>query len=290
MELQLAQDRTGVETDEDAAVADGAWTPRRIQNEIRNLQRKQFHNREKVLLLQEGLNALAAALADEHPDLGYPEELKPVTFVEGSRRDVLFLAFGGVNMGVGMPPFEFLSSLTGQGAPGYFIKDFRQSWYHEGLLGISQDMDGTEAYLRGLVARHRPERLVTLGASAGGYAAIVFGCLLGADRVAAFSPQTDVNAHVVGQYASYDTPPPSQFLDKGRSVPMKRFLKQRERLPEIRIYYGAENRNDAQDVGRLEGIEGVSLRPVEGVANHSIAGELKRRGMLGPILEELIAF
>lgn len=286
----MAADTTGGDTDGEKAAAETLEaTMRRMDKEIRGLQRKLFHQREKFLLLQQGMNSLAAALADR-PDLGYPEELKPVTFVDGSRDDVLFLAFGGVNMAIGMPPFEFLASLTDKGVPGYFIKDFRQSWYHEGLLGLSDDMDGTEAYLRSLVERHKPSKLVTLGASAGGYAAIVFGCRLGADRVAAFSPQTDVNAHVVSQYASYDTPPPAQFLDREKSVPMKRFLKQQEKLPEIRIYYGAENRNDAQDVGRLAGIDGVHLKPMEGVTQHSIAGELKRRGLLAGILEELIAF
>jgi hypothetical protein len=243
-----------------------------------------------MLLLQEGMNRIADALGG-HPGLDYPEELKPISFLPGERTDVLFLSFGGVRMGSGMPPFEFTASLSSRGVPGYFIKDFRQSWYHKGLLGISQDITGTHAYLQDLVARQGCERLVTLGSSAGGYAAILFGALLNADRVAAFAPQAEVTRDVVKQYAAYDSPPPAQFLDKKTSVPsLPEFLRTRPSLPEIRIYYAAESRMDVEDAEKFAEFDGIELIPAPDTANHSIAAELKRRGQLGGILEDLVTF
>lgn len=262
---------------------------RRMALDIRLLQRKQFHQRERMLLLQQGLNQLAGAMAD-HPGLDYPEDLKPISFLAGSRSDVLFLSFGGVRMGAGIPPAEFHASLSGRDLPGYFIKDFRQSWYQEGLLGLSQDIAGTEAVLRALIERHSPRHVVTLGVSAGGYAAILFGALLGVDRVAAFSPQIDVDNQVLKLYSGYDTPPPKQFQAGVRTPPLRRFLRQQPKLPEISVYYGGEHAFDSSNARALDGIEQVKLKPLAGVAVHPVTVELRRTGELARILDELVSF
>lgn len=267
----------------------GEWSAKRIENEIRVLQRKQLHQRERLLLLQEGLNRIADALQGQ-PGLDYPEDLKPITFMDGERNDVLFLSFGGVRMGTGIPPAEFHASLSGRGVPGYFIKDFRQSWYQEGLLGLSSDIAGTEAVLRTLIERHSPKHVVTLGVSSGGYAAILFGALLGADRVAAFSPQTDVDHQVVKLYAGFDTPPPRQFLSGEGGRSLETVLKAQAQRPQISVYYGADHELDASTAQTLAGIEGVTLKPQPGVDAHPVTLELKRTGKLAAILDELTTF
>jgi hypothetical protein len=274
----MASDETG-----------GEWSGKRIEKEIRMLQRKQFHQRERLLLLQQGMNRLAEAMAD-NPGLDYPEELKPITYLAGTRKDVLFLSFGGVRMGAGIPPAEFHASLRGRDVPGYFIKDFRQSWYQEGLLGHSTDIAGTEAVLRALVARHSPKHVVTLGVSSGGYAAILFGTLLGVDRVAAFSPHTAVDHEVVKLYAGFDTPPPEQFVSGKDSTSLAAVLKAQSRLPEITVYYGDGQALDVRNAESLRGIPGVTLAPQPGVAVHPVTVAFKRSGQLPAILDRLISF
>lgn len=277
-------------SDETGRPGKGAeWTSQRIEREIRTLQRKQFHQRERLLLLQEGMNRLADAMA-EHPGLDYPEELQPITYLAGSRTDVLFLSFGGVRMGAGIPPKEFHASLKGRDAPGYFIKDFRQSWYQEGLLGHSHDVAGTVEVLRALVARHSPKHVVTLGVSAGGYAAMLFGTLLGVDRVAAFSPQIDVSHQVVKLYSGFDTPPPRQFVGEEGAASLSTLLGAQARLPDIRIYYGDAQEHDVASAEQLKDIAGVTLVPQAGVSDHPVTVALKRNGQLSEILDQLIAF
>jgi hypothetical protein len=278
----MASDETGDEAGEERGI-------KRLEREIRALQRKQFHQRERLLLLQQGMNRLAEAMAD-HPGLDYPEELKPITFLEGARKDVLFLSFGGVRMGAGIPPAEFHASLKGRDVPGYFIKDFRQSWYQEGLLGLSSDVAGTEEVLRALIARHAPKHLVTLGISSGGYAAILFGALLGADRVLAFSPQTEVTEEVAKLYAGFDTPLPKQFVRQAGASALETVLRERERLPEIGVVYSADNAIDMRSAEALRGIKGIGLVPMAGVDVHPVTVALKRNGQLSDILERLISF
>jgi len=89
-----------------------------------------------------------------------------------------------------MPPFEFLSLTGGIPVKRVFVRDLRQAWYHHGLPGQGDGLLDVARVLRELIDGHDVRRVVMAGNSAGGYAALVFGCLLGADAVLAFAPQT----------------------------------------------------------------------------------------------------
>jgi hypothetical protein len=273
-----------------AGGADDEDSVRFLKRELKKMARVQLHLREKFEVLHEGSNRLYEALARLGP-VDYPEELKSVIAVEGPRDDLRFLAFAGLNLGMGMPPFEFLRSLSARDVPGWFVKDFYQSWYQKGLLGLTRDPLETRDYLRGLIGENEGKRLVTIGASSGGYAAIVYGCWLGAERVVAFSPQTMVNRRIVSQYAAIDTPEPLRFLDKSSGIlNLRLFLQQQDRLPEITVYYGSDHDQDTKEAMHLEGLDGLTLIPVAGVEGHSITGELRKRGELDTILDGLVSF
>jgi len=102
----------------------------------------------------------------------------------------LLIAFGGMRGRIGMPPFEFLSLTGGIPVKRVFVRDLRQAWYHHGLPGQGDGLLDVARVLRELIDGHDVRRVVMAGNSAGGYAALVFGCLLGADAVLAFAPQT----------------------------------------------------------------------------------------------------
>ena len=261
-----------------------------LKRELQKMARLQQHLRDKFEVLHEGANRLHEALARLGP-VDYPDELKPVIRLEGGRTDVQFLSFAGLNLAMGMPPFEFLRSLSGRDVPGWFIKDFHQSWYQKGLLGITQNVTETRDFLRGLVGPPGERRLVTVGASSGGYAAIVYGCWLGAERAVAFSPQTLINRRIVSQYAAIDTPETLRFLDKSAGIlNLRIFLQQQEHMPEITVYYGSDHEQDTKEALHLEGLPGVTLVPVSGVEGHSVTGHLRKRGELDGILDKLVTF
>jgi hypothetical protein len=109
---------------------------------------------------------------------------------------VLAIAFGGMLMRVdGMPPFEFLRVLS-DAAPTkrLFLRDHSQAYYHRGVRGLGEDIAGVETGLREVVAETQPSRVVMMGGSGGGYAALLFGRLLGVDEVHAFAPTTFLRA------------------------------------------------------------------------------------------------
>jgi hypothetical protein len=117
-------------------------------------------------------------------------------FVQGSSESKtnLFVTFGGLAMSMdGIPPFEFcniLNKILPQ-YDKYFYIDKKQTWYHKGMEGISKNIPETVEYLREKISGY--DKVYFIGNSSGGYAALLFGSLLGVDKILAFQPQTDLS-------------------------------------------------------------------------------------------------
>lgn len=102
----------------------------------------------------------------------------------------LLVTFGGIRGRFGMPIFEFFNLTSEFDIKKIYLRDLSQVWYQSGIEGISQNIDETVNYLRVLFSQQQANKIVMIGNSAGGYAALLFGYLLGVDEVHAFSPQT----------------------------------------------------------------------------------------------------
>lgn len=211
-------------------------------------------------------------------------------------QSVLAVAFGGMMMSVGgIPPFEFFRILSGV-APvkKLFLRDHAQSWYHRGVRALADDIEGTEAWIRRIVADTNPSRLVMLGASAGGYGALLFGRLLGAAEVHAFAPQTFLSADLRRRY---DDPRwPAEWSDLMRSGRYQRrygdLLRLFERTPAMGtrfvVHYCQDERLDAAHAERLGQHSDVELRAYEH-GGHEMVKHLRKRGELRPLLQELLS-
>jgi hypothetical protein len=106
----------------------------------------------------------------------------------------LLILFGGIAGGVSMPVYEFFRVTEGYPVKRLFLRDPRYSWYLRGLPGAGDDAASIAAGLEDAIRQAGASRVVIAGASAGGFAALRFGSLLGADHVLAFSPQTFIDA------------------------------------------------------------------------------------------------
>eukprot|EP00746_Dinoflagellata_sp_MGD_P009346 gnl/MRDRNA2_/MRDRNA2_118970_c0_seq1.p1 gnl/MRDRNA2_/MRDRNA2_118970_c0~~gnl/MRDRNA2_/MRDRNA2_118970_c0_seq1.p1 ORF type:complete len:273 (-),score=58.34 gnl/MRDRNA2_/MRDRNA2_118970_c0_seq1:222-1040(-) len=90
----------------------------------------------------------------------------------------------------GTPPHEFIKACRHAGVThAIFCRDLQQSWYLKGTPEKQGGFDTVVAALRAEIEAVKPVRVVTLGASMGGYAAIRAALTLEADAVIAFSPQ-----------------------------------------------------------------------------------------------------
>ena len=110
---------------------------------------------------------------------------------EFGNADTLIVSFAGYNkLFGGIPRFEFANFLNAHFADTdrQFYVDNCMNLYHKGIMGISKTIDETVEYLKTEIGGYK--RVVFIGVSAGGYAAILFGSLLNIASVVAFIPQT----------------------------------------------------------------------------------------------------
>lgn len=105
--------------------------------------------------------------------------------------DTLIIAFSGHALKFGqVPVFEFYNFL-GKHFPQYnkhFYIDIKLKHFHYGIDGISDSVESTVAYLEDKIKGYK--KVICMGVSSGGYAAILFGSLLDVSTVIAFIPQT----------------------------------------------------------------------------------------------------
>jgi len=202
-----------------------------------------------------------------------PEE----RLLNGQARVVL--AFGGMASHLQMPPAEFGRTFAERRSDVIFFKDFQQCWYQQGLLGLTTDVPSTAQYIRDTVAAHGWQQVTTVGTSAGGYAAILFGALIGAARIVAFSPQTLVGPQAFRRFASTDSRKGDIDL-KGRYLDLAKVLEETGFAGMIDIYFGLQNKMDVLAAEWLQRFPNVKLHGVA-TATHNSAQKLREEGRFG---------
>ncbi len=118
---------------------------------------------------------------------------------------VLVLTFGFVSWSA-PPRFDFygrlkkLESLSGTPINKILVRDHTNAWYHRPISGLGGDVDEIASSLRQLIDTFSPRQIITLGQSMGGYAAIMFGFLLGVDAILSFGPLSFLNSRAALSY------------------------------------------------------------------------------------------
>jgi hypothetical protein len=107
--------------------------------------------------------------------------------------EILVIAFGFVSWDK-RPEFDFygrlkkLEQASGRHINKVLVRDSGNAWYQRTIDGLGEHPDQTAAGLRALVDAIQPSKVVTIGQSMGGYAALMYGLLLQAQQVIAFGP------------------------------------------------------------------------------------------------------
>lgn len=149
-----------------------------------------------------------------------------------------------------------------------YVRDVSDAWYNKGFLFLTTNIDTTVEYLKGITQKYT--EILALGSSSGGYAALLFGSLLNAQKILAFSPQTLI-------------PRGKPFSDEKllRDIDNKYFdLKTAiSKKPEIKIYYSDEYKYDMEAALRLKGIKNIELNPFHFGENHNVVPFLIKNGV-----------
>ena len=214
-------------------------------------------------------------------------------FPESSRTAVV--AFGGLftRMG-GIPPFEFFGQLDDVPAARVFVRDLDQAWYQCGIRGVARDIAGGAAWLGDLLSEHRIERTVCVGCSAGGFAAIAFGCLVGAERVHAFGAQTTIRRRDLWRAGDHRW---DKYLKamrpktRGRSTvrDVKPVVEANGQRTAITLHWGSSERRDGFHARRLASLPNVAVVSYDDLGHGDLTRALRDRGELRTILFDAVS-
>jgi len=199
-------------------------------------------------------------------------------FQTEDQSNALVISFGGVR-----GDFEFYGSLSKLDVDFVLVRDPTKRWYQHGLQDLEGGFQGLINYLSELIAEREGKKLVVVGASAGGFAAILFGSLLNADQIISYGPQT---------YISDELRAP---LNERRWWPeLKRIaeLQYGDLLPvvsssiqsKIHIFFGSDDFFDFLHAAHLIECPNVTISMIEN-GDHAVSGTMKRDGLLIPSLE-----
>lgn len=212
----------------------------------------------------------------------------------GGDSRTLLIAFGGMRGGFGgVPLFEFSTLTENMPAKRLFVRDLRQAWYHQGVPQHGRTLLEFVESLRRLISSCEVDRLVATGNSAGGYAALVFGTLLGADTILSFAPQTVLDLEILAAMDDHSWDERLEPLTAAGALD-DRWTDLRHALPRARhgdtcceVYFASSHREDRLHAERLDGLEAMHLFPVH-AARHNVAREMRDSGALERVLRHAL--
>lgn len=203
--------------------------------------------------------------------------------------DTLYVFFGGIAAGIAMPPFEFYRAAGIITEHKIFVRDFDQCWYHAGLRGHSHDLRSTVRFLRAELDAVGARRVVFVGNSMGGYAAMLFAALLGVGEVIAFAPQTFVSPWLRLRHG--DRRWPRQIARMWRRGALHHHVWDlRPQLARcagrvrVALFYSPDDHLDSVHAWHVAGIQGVELHAIAS-GGHDLVRGLRDQGRLPAIMQ-----
>jgi hypothetical protein len=211
----------------------------------------------------------------------------PILLERGTDESVLIIAFSGGAQKLDVPVHEFFETTKTLGYNRILLWDKYYMYYHYGVDREHRDWPSLIDYLRGEIARLQPKKVLCVGTSSGGYAAIVAGHHLKADFVHAFGPQTNIALDREGIRAARH--PVHRWRMSVSSRVRKEVL---DLVPLLRrwngktryfVHYGTGHDIDRRFAERIVGLPSVTIFGYDSNV-HAIAIFLAKRKFLGKVL------
>lgn len=235
---------------------------------------------------------LARPLADWDAGQRFTPDLRrPLHIVRVAGASATIFVFPGLRNLFGFLPHGYLDRLLADlPANIVYLHDLRQNQaaFLEGVEPLGQGQKAYAASLARIAQELGARRIVTLGSSVGGFAALRYGALLGAQAAISFSGPSKL-------YATDDRP---SAVDRRTGLAFLRRYSERQRdvLPDLQAqpamtvwhFAGAENVDDLHQQGRLRDLPQARLETVPGVASHNTVTPIAAAGRLPAIVARAI--
>jgi len=191
--------------------------------------------------------------------------------------DTLFVIFTSRNTIQNPPQFQYLNTFKKSEYNAIYLRDLHDAWYQKGFPGVAKNIDEAVSYLRKILSDIPFRKLVAMGASSGGYAALVFGYFLKANRILAFSPQTLIpRGKPLTDHLQLEGCDPKYF-DLTR-------LDWNSANITCDIFYSHDFQSDKASAERMKNVKNFVLHPFQAGQHHNIAKWLIQQNLMVEIL------
>ena len=242
------------------------------------------------------------SLAQPNGDIDYSDKHKNTLwndsndyYIEDNNSDTLFVLFAGMGWKDSIPTFIFHNFLKQYTTiDKLFLRDIKCRYYLDGLKFTSNDLNSTIEFIKNIITKKKYKKIIGIGCSAGGFAAILYGNIFNFNKVITFSPQTVLNnkkTEIIGDI--YNAPKTCEWLFNRRkddlnyqkSLDLKNFI---DFNTQVEIHY-SERANNGADKKHAEYIESKNCKIIQHKGNnHLLALQLRDSGELKTIIENNI--
>jgi len=170
----------------------------------------------------------------------------------------------------------------------FFFKDTAQCWYHNGIVGLGNNIDACVDSIKNLIKDIKYNKIITLGTSAGGYAAILFGILLKVDTILSFSCQTFLDKNNRILYADDSRSEYIQKLYRSNNDAKYYDLLHLDNnvVKNIVLILGIQDQTDIKHINRMKAWSNVKI--IEYNAGHAMIKSMRDDGSLLKLLTKYL--
>ena len=198
----------------------------------------------------------------------------------------LIITFGGISGGIYQPVFEFKRFLLNNVDCHFiFVKDTNQCWYHKGAIGLGDTIEDLKINLLNMIETINYSKIITIGGSMGGFAALLFGSLIKADGIISFSPQTFIDKN--NRKIHNDNRWPNQINNVQKKFDETYFDLSNLNFDNIKVYaiHGKKDKLDKIHSERLK-IKNFKISSYYG--GHNVVKTIRDNGILIKIINECV--
>lgn len=173
----------------------------------------------------------------------------------------------------------------------FFLRDFSQSWYQQGLPGIGNTVFDIGRFIETKIKQINPDETFFVGNSMGGYAAILFAAMLQCGKAIAFCPQTFISPikrliyrdlrwsrQILKTYKATMLRTPSPIYD------LKKLLSRNGSRYTAEVFVSLNDKVDLVHAKRIEKFKNVYVYKYD-IAGHNLVKYLRDQDQLQTIME-----
>ena len=199
----------------------------------------------------------------------------------------MIITFGGLFGGIHQPLFEFKKFLSENiDCHLLFIKDTKQSWYHKGVIGLGENINEVKNNITDIINKINYSMIITIGASMGGYAALLFGSILPVNGILAFGPQTFIDKDNRKKYKDNTWKSKIEDIYCNSDNTYYDLSKLSFQNINVQIIYGTDDKLDKIHAEIMEKNKNIIVTGECG--GHNVIKKLRDNGMLLKMINDMI--